>query len=180
MGLDMSAVNSLPVDPSRLEVLDLKNRPIAVFPEKTVHEQKLRHQRAAALIYTAEGKLLLSRRPSSSLDGPLCWDVSLSAHIFAGQSGYETLRQGLFGQLGITVSKMRFVHCLEPAPETEQELVPVFTCIMRSEDPGDENLRTMEYMLGKPHEVGYVIRHFPGRVTSTLRVLFETGVLFEA
>lgn len=180
MGIQYLDVNSLGPDSTRLEVLDYHDKPIAVLPERTVHKQGLRHLRVAALVFSPAGNLLISRRSAQCLDGPLCWDASLSAHVYAGYSGYETLRQGLYTHLGMPVSKLRFVHYLEAVPETEYETLHIYTVKVRSDQLQTGPPQMDNSMILQKHEVRYLVDNFPGQITSTLRVLGQHRLLFES
>ena len=161
-----------------LEALDGRNRPVAVLPETIIHEQRLRHHRVAALVYGPDGRLLLSRRPSGSMDGALCWDISFSAHVAAGTSRYETIRHGLYQVLGITVSKLRFIRSRQAGAETEHETLSIYTLTVRSDLSPLDASTVPECMLLTAHEVGCLVDAFPGQITSTLRVLFRSGLIF--
>jgi isopentenyldiphosphate isomerase len=161
-----------------LEVLDENDRPIAVLPEKTVHKQKLRHKRVVVLVFSPDGRLLLTKRPAQCFDGPGCWDVSLSAHVIAGESGYDILRQGLYVFLEMVVSKLRFVLRLDASPQTLNEVLNIFAVRARTDQFLPKSLLFERCMLLKEHEILYLVKNFPNQVTSTLNVLCQRECLF--
>ena len=179
MGMKRSLVNSTRMDGLLLEVLDRSNRPVGVMPQNVVHSQKLKHHRVAALIYWPESTLLVSRRSSKCPDAPLCWDVSFSEHVSAGDSGYETLRQELHSRLGLPISKLRLLQSLPACPETDNEILTLYSARLRSNptralDRGGGG----ELMLLDSYEVGALVDNFPHQVSSTLRLLHKMGAIF--
>jgi isopentenyldiphosphate isomerase len=177
--MNCCTVNWLRLEHKRLEVLDTTDRPIAVLPEKTVHKQKLRHMRVVALIFSPDGRLLLSKRPALCFDGPGRWDVSLSAHVIAGESGYDILRQGLYHVLDLVVSKLRFVHRLDAYAQTENEVLKIFTVRLRNDQFFSQDTIFEKYMLLTKEEVLYLVQNFPSQVTSTLNILSQKEFLLE-
>ncbi|MDZ7760250.1 MAG: hypothetical protein U5L00_08355 [Desulfovermiculus sp.] len=173
-----SAVNSIPSDGPYLEVLDHANRPVGVMPQNVVHRQKLKHHRAAALVYWPEAVLLISRRSSLCPDSPLCWDVTLSEHVHVGDSGYETVRRGLYARLGLAISKLRLLRSWEASPETDNEILTVYLATLRSEPWIQGRSGSDDRMLLDSHEVGALVHNFPGQVSSTLRFLYKLGAIF--
>ncbi|MFW6143083.1 MAG: hypothetical protein ACOC39_02505 [Desulfovermiculus sp.] len=168
-------VNSACLEAGLLEVLDCRNRPLAVLPEKAVHDQGLKHHRAVVLVYRQNADLLLSRRSAQSLDGPSCWDASVTEHVYLGSSVYETVRQGVFARMGMTFSKLRYVQRLEARPETENEILSIYAVKSQSELSIKET--DNEYMFLERNEIRYIVENFPRQVTSTLRILCLTGLL---
>ena len=173
-----SLVNSTPMDGLLLEVLDRCNRPVGILPQRVVHSQKLKHHRVAALVYWPESTLLVSRRSSKCPDAPLCWDVSLSEHVSAGSSVYETLRQGLQSRLGLSISKLRLLQSLPACPETDYEILTLYSVRLRSDPRALDRGGRTELMLLDPHEVGALVDNFPHQVSSTLRFLYKMGAIF--
>ncbi|MFO7800722.1 MAG: hypothetical protein R6V55_00345 [Desulfovermiculus sp.] len=169
-------VNSFQPDFSLLEVLDARHRVVAAISPSRVHSQGLWHQRAVALIYKGSA-LLVSRRPSQSPDCPLCWDVSLSEHVFFRCSVYETLREGLYQRLGITFSKMGLTHVLPASEETDNEILTIYSVYASSQLKAPARSEC-ESMFLEEHEIKALVHTFPDQVSSTLRLLYASGLLF--
>lgn len=168
-------VNSAGLETGLLEVLDCRNRPIAALPEKAVHDQGLKHHRAVVLIYRQSEDVLLSRRSAQSLDGPSCWDASVTEHVYLGSSVYETVRQGVFARMGMAFSKLRYVQRLEARPETDNEILSIYAVQSQSELSIKE--AKDDFMFLERSEIKYIVENFPRQVTSTLRILWLTGML---
>ncbi len=179
MNMNCCTVNRLHSKHNWLEVLDRNDRPIAVLPEKTVHKQKLRHARVVALIFSPDGRLLLTKRPAQCFDGPGRWDVSLSAHVIAGESGYDTLRQGLYHVLDLVVSKLRFAHRLDACAQNENEVLKIFTVRVRNDQFFSQDTAIEKCMLLTKDEVLYLVQKFPRQITSALNILSQKKILFE-
>ncbi len=158
-----------------LEVLDSRNRPIAALPEKAVHDQGLKHHRTVVLVYRQNEDLLLTKRSAQSLDGPSCWDASVTEHVYLGGSVYETVRQGVFARMGMTFSKLRYVQRLEAWPETGNEILSIYAVQSQSELSIKE-VRN-DFMFLETNEIKYIVENFPRQITSTLRILWLAGLL---
>lgn len=178
MDMKRSLVNSTRMDGLLLEVLDRCNRPVGIMPQNVVHSQKLKHHRVASLLYWPEFTLLVSRRSSKCPDAPLCWDVSLSEHVSAGSSVYETLRQGLHSRLGLPISKLRFLQSLPACKETDNEILTLYSARLRSNPWALGRGGGDELMLLDSSEVGALVDNFPHQVSSTLRFLYKMGAIF--
>lgn len=158
-----------------LEVMDCRNRPVAALPEKAVHDQGLKHHRAVVLVYRQNEDLLLSKRSAQSLDWPLCWDASVTEHVYLGSSVYETVRQGVFARMGMAFSKLRYVQRLEAWPETGNEILSIYAVQSQSELSIKEARN--DFMFLERNEIKYIVENFPRQITSTLRILWLAGVL---
>ena len=161
-----------------MEVLDRCNKPVGVMSQGLVHSQKLKHHRAAALVYWPEAALLVSRRPSLCPDSPLCWDVTFSEHVYAGEAVYETVRRGLYSRLGLAISKLRLLRSWEACSGTDNEILTVYSATLRSAPWTQSRPGSEEVMLLDSHEVGALVDNFPHQVSSTLRFLSRLGVIF--
>lgn len=169
-------VNSFQPDFSLLEVLDARRKVVAAMSPSRVHSQGLWHQRAIALIYKGSA-LLVSRRPPQSLDCPLCWDVSISEHVFFGCSAYETLREGLYLRLGITFSKMGLTHVLPASAKADNEFLTIYSVKASSQLQASVRSECASMFL-EEHEIKALVHTFPDQVSSSLLVLYTSGLLF--
>ena len=176
MRMKNPVVNSSRPDLTLLEVLDARHRVVAAMSPGRVHSQGLWHQRAAALVYSKDGSLMVSRRSPQCPDCPLGWDVSLSEHVYLGCSVYETVRAGLYARLGGTFSKLRLAHVLGASPQTDNEILTVYSVHSATDLKPDADRDEM--MLLQAHEVDALVHAFPGQVSSTLRFLHASGLLF--
>ena len=178
MGMKPFVVNPSPQQGPLLEVLDHCNRPVGVMSQGLVHSQKLRHHRAAALIYWPETALLLSRRSALCPDSPLCWDVTFSEHVAAGEAGYDTVRRGLHSRLGLSISKLRLLRIWEACALTGNETLTVYSATLRCAPWARDESGLDEIMLLDSQEVRALVDNFPRQVSSTLRFLSKHGEIF--
>lgn len=161
-----------------VEVVDLRNRPLAVMPLPVVHAQQLFHRSVLVLVYNPQGKLYLQQRSRTKAVYPSRWDVSASGHVQAGESLEDAARRELFEELDIQAERLMGRLQVPATPLTGYEFVTVFTVGRVQAVPRPNPAELDGGMFVDADEMDYLIRDYVDVLTPGLVHLHERGQLF--
>jgi len=119
-----------------------------ILPRDVVHEKELLHRIVLVAIIDSENRILLQHRANTKKLYPNTWDISIAAHVLAGEESIETALREANEEIGFQVDRnvqvrnFRFVSSfrqdMHPDGRTERHWYDLFALIKE----GDEtNLR---------------------------------------
>ncbi len=79
--------------------------------------------------------------------------------------------------MGITFSKMGLSHVLPASEETDNEILTIYSVKASSQLRASERSE-YESMFLEEHEMKALVHTFPDQVSSTLRLVYTSGLLF--
>lgn len=161
-----------------VEVVDSRNRPLAVMSLAAVHAQQLFHRSVLILVYNPQGKLYLQQRSRRKTVYPGRWDVSASGHVQAGESLEDAARRELFEELDIQVERLACKLQVPATPLTGYEFVTVFTAGRIHAVPRPNPAELDGGMFVDADEMEYLIQDYLDVLTPGLVHLHEHGMLF--
>jgi isopentenyldiphosphate isomerase len=161
-----------------LEVVDRNNKPVAAFPRSLVHEQQLLHRRVIVLLYNKKKKLYLQKRSRRKGRFPACWDISVSGHVYAGESCLEAALRKLRDEIGVSLSRLQVVNELQAGPETDHEFVTLFSTGTCEQVPSPNPADVEKGLFVEKHELDYLVRSFQHLLTPGLIYFWRLGRLF--
>lgn len=82
-------------DSTQIYVVDAENRPLAVLPVKTVHDQNLRHRGFLLVLTDGRNRLALRRLAPDHPSFPGRWDVPGSGHVGIDEAADEAAMRAL-------------------------------------------------------------------------------------
>lgn len=169
-----------PTDRRRLEVVDDRNRPLAVLPKDLVHRQLLRHRSVQVLVFNPEKKIYLQRRHPQKQFFPGRWDVSARTHLGVGEATYDAALRVLREELQLDADHPQLTRTLPACPETGFEQVSIFV-VSRNTQPIIPNAdEVSEGYYFTREELTCLIKEFKELLTPNLVTLWEAGLLVES
>nr|WP_321257228.1 NUDIX domain-containing protein [uncultured Pseudodesulfovibrio sp.] len=173
--------NKKPLEPTQdnqpIEVVDGKNRPLAVLSKTTVHRQLLVHRSVQVIVLNPDGKIFLQKRNNNKQFFPGRWDISARTHPRAGESNYDAGLRALKDELNLEVEHLHFWMEIPAGPETGFEHVTLYT-VPKNIHPitpnTDEVSEGFYYSL---EEMTCLVKEFKELLTPNLVILWETGLM---
>lgn len=167
-------------DDHLVEVIDKKNRPLAVLSKRTVHRQLLMHRSVQVLVFNPERKIYLQKRNQNKQFFPGRWDISARTHPRAGESSVDAAVRALKEELNLEIEHPQFVRDLPAGPETGFEHVSLFEVTRNTLPivPGSDSVSEGFYY--SPEELTCLVKEFRELLTPNLVILWESGLLAPA
>ncbi len=161
-----------------IDVVDDRNRPLAVMPIDEVHAQALRHRAVAVMVYDADGKVYLQKRSMSKSRFPGLWDLSATGHVTAGEAVEDAAARELHEELGLAVNRLRFIASVGPGPATGWEFVSIYSAgiVLDTPRPNPEEVDG-GYFVDRA-ELGCMVKNFSELLTPALIHFWEGGLIF--
>ena len=168
-----------PTDRRLVEVVDDRNRPLAVLPKDLVHRQLLRHRSVQVLVFNTEKKIYLQRRHQLKQFFPGRWDVSARTHLRVGEAAHDAALRILREELQLEVDTPQLARTLPSCPETGFEQVSIYV-VSRNTLPIIPNTEEVSegYYFSR-EELTCLIKEFKELLTPNLVTLWEAGLLVE-
>ena len=166
--------------PELVEVVDLRDRPLAVVPLAEAHRQVLLHRAVLVLVYNREGKVFLQRRSNAKQLFPGRWDLSATGHVQAGESREEAAIRELEEELGVRVERLALREEVPAGVETGFEFITLFSAgrILAEPSPNPEEVDGGLFV--DSHELAYLVEHYRDMLTPGLVYFWEKGLIFPA
>jgi isopentenyl-diphosphate Delta-isomerase len=101
----------------RIDVVDDRDRFVAVLPRDEVHRQGLIHRSVHVFLVDEEDRIYLQRRAWTKEQDPGRWDSSASGHVESGESYDDAAARELQEELGI-LSPLEPLFKAAACPET--------------------------------------------------------------
>lgn len=163
-----------------VEVIDKKNRPLAVLSKRTVHRQLLMHRSVQVLVFNPERKIYLQKRNQNKQFFPGRWDISARTHPRAGESSFDAAVRALKEELNLEIEHPQLVRDLPAGPETGFEHVSLFEVTRNTLPivPGSDSVAEGFYY--SPEELTCLVKEFRELLTPNLVILWESGLLVPA
>ncbi len=161
-----------------VEVVDGRNRPLAILPLHTVHAQQLYHRSVLVLVYNTQGKLYLQKRSKSKTLYPGRWDVSASGHVQALESVEGAARRELKEELDLASERLQPRVEVPASPMTGYEFVTVFSAGRVHGQPRPNPAELEGGMFVDSEEMAYLASEYLEVLTPGLVYLFENAFLF--
>lgn len=169
------------VSPSRefVEVVDRRNRPLAVMPLDETHRQSLYHRSVLVLVFNQENKVYLQKRSKSKPLYPRRWDLSATGHVQRGESCEDAALRELYEELRLSVSRLKLRQELPASSETGFEFISLFTAgrVAEQPRPNPEELETGDFF--DSDELAFLVEQFSEQLTPGLVYFYERGLIFE-
>ena len=161
-----------------VEVVDTRDRPLAVMPLSAVHSQCLFHRSVLTLIYDAHGKVYLQQRSPAKTLYPGRWDISSTGHVRAGESRHAAALRELNEELGLRVTRLKRLANLPASAETGWEFVTLFNagCVRDEPRPNPSELAGGYFY--DAEELACLATHFRDKMTPGLLWFFKRGYIF--
>lgn len=160
-----------------VEVIDDRNRPLAVLPKRLVHRQLLKHRSVQVLVFNPDRKIYLQKRNQSMQFFPGRWDISARTHPRAGESTHDAAIRALKEELNLEADNPQLIRELDAGPETGFEHVTLYT-INKVTQPIHPNAEAVaEGFYYSQEELTCLIKEFRELLTPNLVILWESGLL---
>ncbi|MEF2231091.1 MAG: NUDIX domain-containing protein [Pseudodesulfovibrio sp.] len=167
------------MDRRLVEVVDERNRPLAVLTKDQVHRQLLRHRSVQVLIFNTDKKIYLQRRHHLKQFFPDRWDVSARTHLRVGESTLDAALRILREELQLEVESPQQTRTLPSCPETGFEQVSIYM-VSRNTLPIIPNPdEVSEGYYFSREELTCLVKEFKELLTPNLVTLWEAGLLVE-
>ena len=165
-------------DQAQVEVMDLRNRPLASLPLGEVHRQRLPHRTVLVLLFNQDNQLYLQKRSRSKRIYPGRWDVSARVHVLSGESTLDAAMRGLRDELGMRLERLKLVRQIPPGPEAGPGWTSVYSTgrVPQAPKPAPEEVEDGYYYGGD--ELTCLVREFRELMTPGLLHLVELGLPF--
>ena len=148
--------DAVPQEP--VEVVDRRNRPLAVIPAAEARRQLLPHRRAVLLLYGGTGRMLLAKRLKSSQYYADRWDFPASGPVLAGESS-ETAILRLARERYYIPGLRPILQRTVPATHlTGYSFLYVYSAVVRNDPPRMEEL-VGPRMFFTPGDLKYLAEH---------------------
>ncbi|ACS79994.1 NUDIX hydrolase [Maridesulfovibrio salexigens] len=166
-------------NPVQIEVVDQNNRPLTSMDINEVHRQSLRHRSVIILVYDNEGKLFLQKRSPQQKLYAGRWDVSVSGHVYTGESNEKAALRELENTLRIRSSSLKLIEDIEASSETGYEFISLFVLDKLNTAP---ELMTEDADSGyfySESELDWLIREYRELLVPSLVFLNDRNLLFK-
>jgi len=160
-----------------VEVVDDKNRPLAVLSKNIVHRQLLKHRSVQVLVFNPEKKIYLQKRNKSKRFFPGRWDVSARTHPRVGESSYDAALRVLHAELQLEIEHPQFVRSLPACPETGFEHITIYAVSKNTQPLNPNTNEVSEGYYYSREELTCLIKEFRELLTPNLVTLWEAGLL---
>ncbi len=163
-----------------IEIVDDRNRPLAVLPKDLIHRQLLKHRSVQVLVFNPEKKIYLQKRNKNKRFFPGRWDVSARTHPMIGESSLDAALRILKDKLQLEVEHPQFIRALPACPETGFEYVSIYA-ITKNILPITPNEKEVSegYYFSK-EELTCLVKEFRELLTPNLVTMWEAGLLTTA
>ncbi|WP_034627835.1 NUDIX hydrolase [Desulfocurvibacter africanus] len=161
-----------------VEVVDEKDRPIAVMPLQEVHKQCLRHRSVMVLLYNLQGKIFLQKRGQAKALYPGRWDISASGHVQAGESCEDAALRELQEELGIQLDSLKLKQRVGAGPNTGWEFVSLYSAGKINQHPAPAPLELAGGYFVDEQELESLVVNFRDLLTPGLAYFWENGLIF--
>lgn len=170
-------IDEIPAD--SIEIVDKKNKPLAIINILDVHRQALMHRSVIVLAYSPEEKIFLQKRSPKKRLYPGRWDVSASGHVCNNKSYEETAIEKIYLTLGIRADKLREIAYFEASPQTGNEFLTVYAIDkMTSPLKSSSNDAVTGYFYSQS-ELEWLMLEFRELLAPSLVFLNDQGLLFK-
>lgn len=166
-----------PEESRLVEVVDDRNRPLAVLPKDLVHRQLLRHRSVQVVVFNPENKIYLQKRNNSKQFFPGRWDVSARTHPRVGESVYDAALRILYEELRLEVEHPQLTRTLLSCPETGFEHVSIFLVTKNTLPIIPNTDEVSEGYYFSREELTCLVKEFKELLTPNLVTLWEAGLL---
>lgn len=163
-----------------MDVVDERDRPLAVLPLSEVRRQSLRHRAILVLFYNPDNKLYLQRRRSTKILYPGRWDLSATGHVQAGEAREEAAIRELREELGVSVESLTFWRALPATPDTGYAFLTIFSAGRRPETPRPNPDEISEGLFVDRDELAWLAAEYRESLTPGLVYCWEQGLIFPA
>ncbi|MFW5498670.1 MULTISPECIES: NUDIX hydrolase [unclassified Maridesulfovibrio] len=166
-------------NPVQIEVVDQNNRPLTSMDISEVHRQSLRHRSVIILVYDNEGKLFLQKRSPQQKLYAGRWDVSVSGHVYTGESNEKAALRELENKLRIRSSSLKLIEEIKASSETGYEFISLFVLDKLNTTP---ELMTEDADSGyfySESELDWLIREYRELLVPSLVFLNDLDLLFK-
>ncbi|QGY41208.1 NUDIX domain-containing protein [Pseudodesulfovibrio cashew] len=160
-----------------LEVLDDKNRPLAVLSKDIIHRQLLKHRSVQVLVFNNEKKLYLQKRDAQKRFFPGRWDISARTHPRIGESTLDAALRVLQDKLQMEVDAPQFVRSLPACAETGFEYVTIYAVTRNTQQIVPNEKDVAEGYHFSREELTCLVKEFRELLTPNLVTLWEAGLL---
>ena len=161
-----------------VEVVDDRDRAIAVMPLSEAHRQRLCHRSVMVLVYDRDNRLYLQRRAKTKSSYPGCFDLSATGHVRAFESREDAGRRELNEELGLSVPRLTRLASLAASPQTAFEFTTLFSAGLVQEEPRPNPAELDGGFFAGPDDVEDLVEHFRDLLTPALLHFHEQGLLF--
>ena len=163
-----------------VEIVDKKNRPLAILSKRSAHRQLLMHRSVQVLVFNPEKKIYLQKRNKNKQFFPGRWDISARTHPRAGESTYDAAIRALREELNLEIEHPQLVRELPASPETGFEHVTLYA-VTKNTLPISPNIElASEGFYYSPEELTCLVKEFRELLTPNLVILWESGLLVPA
>ncbi len=169
-----------PPHPEMVEVVDIRDKPLAVIPLTEAHRQVLLHRAVLVLVYNQEDKIFLQRRSNAKQLFPGRWDLSATGHVQAGESREEAAIRELEEELGLRVKRLNLREEVPASVETGFEFITLFSAGRILEEPRPNPKEVDGGLFVDNHELTYLAEHYRDMLTPGLVHFWEKGLIFSA
>jgi isopentenyl-diphosphate delta-isomerase len=161
-----------------VEVVDGRDRPVAVAPLREVHRQMLCHRAVLVLVHDTENRVFLQKRSLSKPLYPGCWDLSATGHVRAGESREAAALRELEEELGICAESLHLKHSIPAGAHTGNEFVTLYAARARNQVPRPNPDELAGGMFVDQDELDYLAATFRELLTPGLVHFWEHGLIF--
>lgn len=162
-----------------VEVVDRRNRPLAVLPLNETHRQSLLHRAVLVLVFNAENKVYLQKRSKSKLVYPGRWDLSATGHVQRGESCEDAALREVYEELGLTLTRLKLKQELPASSETGFEFITLYTAGRVTETPRPNPDELEDGHFFDRDEVDLLVEQFREQLTPGLVYFHERGLIFD-
>lgn len=160
-----------------VEIIDQKNRPLAVLSKRTAHRQLLMHRSVQVLVFNPEKKIYLQKRNKNKLFFPGRWDISARTHPRVWESTFDAAIRALKDELNLDVDHPQLVRELPAGPETGFEHVSLYMITKNTLPITPNGDAVSEGFYYSPEELTCLVKEFRELLTPNLVILWEAGLL---
>jgi isopentenyldiphosphate isomerase len=161
-----------------VEVVDAENRPLAVLPLIEAHRQLLLHRSVQVLVFDAEDRLFLRKRPAKAEAYAGRFDVSVAGHVWAFEALLDAALRELLATLNLRAERLRLVASLPASPHTGQEFVSLYSAGRVSHPLVLDPERAAEGLFVSREELSWLVREYREMLCPGLVLLWEQGLAF--
>ena len=161
-----------------VDVVDERDRPLAVMRLAEVHQQRLAHRAVFILVYNGLGKVYLQKRSSAKTLYPGRWDISASGHVQAGEPRLLAAHRELEEELNLTPPALKELCCIPASVETGYEVQALFSAGVVHAQPRPNPAEVETGAFYDPEELSCLAKHFRNQLTPALVYFWERGLLF--
>lgn len=115
-------------DEEVVDIVDEEGEVLGQVKRGEAHSKGLLHPGANIFLFNSKGNIFLQKRSHLKKVDPLCWDISASEHVMAGEEWEVAAKRGIQEELGIDtdVIEIEGFHFLDQKIDVKGEKIHIY------------------------------------------------------